>query len=250
RLTGTLSDITELKKAENKLKMKNEQLTRVNNDLDNFIYTASHDLKAPISNLEGLLNAFVSDSQFDPEQLSLVEMMFNSIERFKTTIKDLTDITKLQRADLDNNEILSFHGLLEEVKLDIRELIENLNATIHQSFEIPEISYSRKNLRSIIYNLLSNALKYSSPERRPEIKISSKREHDFIIFEILDNGLGLSKENQSKIFGMFKRAHQHIEGSGIGLYIIKKMVENAGGKIEVESEVGMGTTFKVYLKVE
>jgi signal transduction histidine kinase len=95
--------------------------------------------------------------------------------------------------------------------------------------------------------LLSNALKYSSPDRKPEVKIVSYQEKEFTILQVSDNGLGLSKENQSKIFGMFKRVHQHVEGSGIGLYIIKKMIENVGGKIEVKSEVGKGTTFKVVL---
>ncbi|PSR55949.1 hypothetical protein AHMF7605_21815 [Adhaeribacter arboris] len=248
RLTGTLSDITALKKAEESLKLKNEQLTIVNNDLDNFIYTASHDLKAPISNLEGLLNALVEEDTIREEQQPLVDRMFQAVERFKHTIKDLTDISKLQRMELQEVELVSFTQILEEVKLDIRELIETFNPMVTTNFKISEIQYSKKNLRSIIYNLVSNALKYSSPDRRAEVHISSYKEKDQIVLQVSDNGLGIIKENQKKIFGMFTRAHHHVEGSGIGLYIVKKIIENRGGKIELESREGKGSTFKIYWK--
>ncbi len=241
-------DITERKQAEKELKLKNEELLRVNNDLDNFIYTASHDLRAPVSNIEGLLSAHAADSDFSVEQQAVIDMMFRSIERFKTTIHDLTEISKIQRVDQTDLQTLNFATILNEVKLDIRELIERFNPAITTNFEVEELNFSRKNLRSIIFNLLSNALKYSSPNRKPEVKISTEKNNDFTILKVSDNGLGLSLENQSKIFGMFKRAHQHIEGSGIGLYMIKRMIENSGGKIEIQSEVDRGTTFSVYLK--
>ncbi|HEX8546277.1 MAG TPA: HAMP domain-containing sensor histidine kinase [Cytophagaceae bacterium] len=232
------------------LSKKNQALIKTNNDLDNFIYTASHDLKAPISNIEGLLIAFKDDEVFDEGKNALLDMMFHSIERFKTTIKDLTEITKVHRPeDLDLQD-LYFYEILDEVKLDIRGLIETLNPDIELAFTVPNINYPRKNLRSIIYNLLSNSLKYSSPDRIPKIRIATEKKGNYIILKISDNGLGLSAENQTKIFGMFKRAHQHIDGTGIGLYMIKRMIENTGGKIEVESQVGIGTTFCVYFLIQ
>ena len=248
RFNGTLQDVTKETLAKIELEMKNRELIRVNTDLDNFIYTASHDLKAPVSNLEGLLQAHAADSAFNEEQQCVVGMMFDSIERFKTTIHDLTEISKIQRIDATDLQTLNFATVLTEVKLDIRELIERFAPLIQTDFEVQEINYSRKNLRSIIYNLLSNALKYSAPHRKPVVKIYTKKIKDFTILTVADNGLGLSAENQNKIFGMFKRAHQHVEGSGIGLYMIKRMVENHGGKIEIKSEIDKGTTFIVYLK--
>jgi PAS domain S-box-containing protein len=241
-------DVTAEVLAKRSLKQKNEELEKINNDLDNFIYTASHDLKAPISNLEGLLNAFITDKEFSEDKQIMVNMMFQSIDRFKKTIQDLTDISKIQRSDHMDREILNFEEILSEVRLDIRQIIETCDPKIETRFEVKEIYYSRKNLRSIVYNLLSNALKYSSPDRQPEVTISTENQDGYIMLSIADNGLGLSLEHQNKIFGMFKRAHQHVEGSGIGLYMIKKIIENNGGKIMVESELGKGTTFKVYFK--
>lgn len=245
---GTGIDIHDQKVAELSLLTRNDQLIKTNNDLDNFIYTASHDLKAPISNLEGLLNAIANEVNFSEEQMPMVEMMFQSIDRFKNTITDLTEISKAQREGDETNEPLSFSQILEEVQLDMSQLIQKFDPVIEAEFEETEIKYSRKNLRSIVYNLLSNALKYSYPDRRPHVKICTKRHNDFIIFQISDNGLGLSEDNQNIIFGMFKRAHQHVEGTGVGLYMIKRMIENTGGKIEVESEEGKGTTFRVYFR--
>lgn len=256
RFSGIIQDISEEEMAKKELadsrrslELRNIELLKINNDLDNFIYTASHDLKAPISNIEGLLHAYMMDGSFDEEQQSLIDMMLFSIERFKTTIKDLTEISKVQRGGNLEPEVLTFSEIYNEVILDIRELVKISNdPVIVTDFKVDTIKYSRKNLRSIIYNLLSNALKYSSFERRPEIHLSTEPSDDFVLLTISDNGLGVSPENQHKIFNMFERAHQHVEGSGIGLYIIKRIIENSGGKIELQSREGVGTTFNVYLK--
>lgn len=103
-------------------------------------------------------------------------------------------------------------------------------------------------MRSIVYNLLSNSLKYRSPERTLELSISTESTPEYVILKVEDNGLGMKKNDHAKIFYMFKRLHDHVEGTGIGLYIVKRIVENAGGKIEVESEEGKGTTFQVYFR--
>jgi signal transduction histidine kinase len=95
---------------------------------------------------------------------------------------------------------------------------------------------------------LSNAIKYRSINRPLKIKIKTYKENNFLILSITDNGLGINYNQQSKLFTMFKRLHSHVEGTGIGLYIIKRIVENNQGKIEVQSEEGKGTTFKVYLQ--
>jgi two-component system CheB/CheR fusion protein len=158
---------------------------------------------------------------------------------------DLTEITKVERLNQEEGQEITFSEILEEVKLDIRELIHSFDPVISTDFAVKGIYYSRKNMRSIIYNLLSNALKYSAPDRKPEVRITTELKNDCITLSLADNGLGLSERDKSKVFGMFKRAHQHIEGTGVGLYMIKKMIENANGTIEVESEKGVGSTFMV-----
>lgn len=233
------------------LSQKNEQLYRINADLDNFIYTASHDLKAPIANLEGMLLALTRKvkDKLEEKDLVLLEMMREAIGRFNNTIKDLTDIAKVQK-DLEEEETekVSFRAVVADVKSDMEKLIAETGAVIKADFSVEELDYAKKNIRSIIYNLLTNAIKYSSPERKPEINISTKAVDEFIVLSVRDNGQGIPQHQQQKIFSLFKRLHTDVEGSGIGLYIVKRIVENGGGRIEVESEVGKGTTFNIYFR--
>lgn len=240
----------ELVKKNLELESKNLELKKTNNDLDNFVYTASHDLKGPIANLEGLIS--ILNSKLKPgsgsEEAKLFDLIQISIAKFNTTIKDLTEITKVQK-DLEADlETVCFQEVSDDIKSDIRKLITDAQATFEEEFGVPEIIYARKNLRSILYNLITNGIKYRSPERPPFIRIRTYLEGDQIILCVRDNGLGLSTHQQSKLFNMFKRLHTHVEGSGIGLYIIKRIIENGGGKIEVESELGRGTTFKILFK--
>lgn len=110
------------------------------------------------------------------------------------------------------------------------------------------VEFPLKNLQSIIYNRLSNAIKYRSPERIPFIKVHCSMTDEYTTLSVSDNGLGMDLSNSVKIFAIFKRLHNHVEGSGIGLYMVKRIVENVGGKVEVTSKLGEGSTFKVYFK--
>ncbi|WP_022825849.1 ATP-binding protein [Hymenobacter norwichensis] len=253
---GTCTDIHEHKMdleridmAQQQLQLKNTQLTRVNVDLDNFIYTASHDLRAPITNIEGLLQALLTElPDGGAEVQPIMNMMQDSVDRFKRTIEHLTTITKLQKeADLPMASVDLAH-LIEEIRLDLLPQIQEAQARISVDVrEFPMVSFAAKNLRSIIYNLLSNAIKYRSPHRALLIRIRCRPAGNYALLTVQDNGLGISLTNSPKLFGMFERLHDHVEGSGMGLYIVKKIVENAGGSIEVASQVDVGSTFSVYL---
>lgn len=249
-----VTELVESRKAvaekNDELSKKNIELTRINNDLDNFIYTASHDLKAPISNIEGLMNAMQREPDLtEGEKAELLNLMHLSIERFKSTILDLTEITKTQKNLEEVVEVINLPELTKQVINDNKSLIKAVDAQVITDFsEKDEIMFSRKNLRSIIYNLLSNALKYSSPDRKPEVRIWTEEKPDFTVLRISDNGLGISENNKEKIFYMFRRLHDHVEGTGVGLYIVKRIIDNAGGKIEVESEPGKGSTFKIFFR--
>lgn len=240
----------ELLKKNLELEGMNNELKKINMDLDNFVYTASHDLKGPIANLEGLigiLNKKIKDKIGDSE-MQLFNMIHVSISKFNNTIKDLTEITKVQKDLNEELEYVSFTEITEDIKRDIQKLIEESGVVLKEVYEVQEMVYAKKNLRSVLYNLLTNGIKYRSPERNPQILLHTYREDGFIVVSVEDNGLGLNVSQQSKLFTMFKRMHTHVDGSGIGLYIVKRIVENNGGKIEVESEQGKGTTFKVYFK--
>jgi len=237
----TFNDITEIKRVQ-------EKLSRINADHNTFIYRVSHDLRGPLSNLNiisSLLKETV-DSQ-SKEVIELIDFIDKSTSNFTNIISELTDIAKIE-GDIDDQEKVNIKDLLKEVEVSIKDKIVKSNAKISYDLKVPEIRFSKKNLRSILFNILSNAIKYRAPDRSPEVTIRTEKSGAYILFTFQDNGLGIAESDKKKIFGVFKRAHSHVEGNGIGLYLVKKTITNAGGDIEVESEVGKGSVFKVYLK--
>lgn len=227
------------------------ELTRTNADLDNFIYTASHDLKAPISNIEGLLQALLRTLPpecLGPERVQrLTALMQDSVDRFKKTIANLTEIVKLQKENSQQATQVNLSQVIREVLLDLAPVIKSTGAQVEVNVgSCPAIRFSEKNLRSVIYNLVSNGIKYRSPERIPRVRIDCQNTSDYLVLIVRDNGLGMEASHLEKLFSMFKRFHTHVEGSGIGLYMVKKMIENAGGYIQAESQVNVGSAFRVY----
>ncbi|TXK31173.1 PAS domain-containing protein [Pontibacter qinzhouensis] len=256
RVLGSFIDLSDLKATQEQLEDTNEHLLKVNDDLDTFVYTASHDLKAPVANIEGLLLLLEEQMEEagplpgEPTQ-PLFDMIKDSITRFKNVIKDLTDIAKVQR-DVDGEaEIVDLVEVIANVKLTVNDLLDKEQARLHIDIEkASKINFSRKNMYSILYNLVSNAVKYSSPDRKPEIFLKTEHVDGHVLLTVKDNGLGISEDNLTKMFTLFKRFHSHVDGTGMGLYIVKRMIDNAGGSIEVESEEGKGTVFKLYFKRE
>lgn len=248
---GTCTDIHEQKlireqfeSAQEELKQKNQELRRRNTDLDNFVYTASHDLKAPINNIEGLVNGLIEECS-EPSQHILLNLINQSVTRFKNTIGDLTEITRVTGKP-EAPEVIELSPIASEILESLEDYIKQTGAVITLNFEINSLIFSRKNIRSVLFNLISNAIKYRSSERTPLIKISSFMDNDQLVIEVTDNGLGMEERDIPKMFGMFKRLHNHVEGTGVGMYIVKRVIENAGGAIKVFSQINKGTTFKIY----
>ena len=243
----------QLSDANQALTESNYQLVRTNTDLDTFIYTASHDLKTPITNLEGLLHAL--REELPPALLQaadvppLLDRMQGAVDRFKLTIAQLTDLTKLQRVDHQPTESVDLATLVADIRLDLAQLLTTTDAQLTVDVaSCPRVSFAPKNLRSIVYNLLSNAVKYRHPDRAPRVRLRCRSAEDgTVVLDVHDNGLGLTDAQQGKLFGLFNRLHDHVEGSGIGLYMVKRIVENAGGTIAVQSTPGVGTTFTITL---
>lgn len=242
-------DLTERRRNE-ELMRKNQELVRINNELDSFVYTASHDLKSPVINLEGLIAALEEDLGPEKEKhLGILTMMRGSVSTLKNVITDLTDVIRLQQ-DKEKPSIVQLEELLAEVKDNLRELIVTNKAELKVDLSgFKSLRYSRKNLRSILFNLVSNAIKYADPERVPQVTIKTyiadSGEH---VLSVADNGLGIAQNKIGKAFTMYRRLHDHVEGTGVGLYLVKKMLDNTGDRIGVESEVGKGSVFSVYFK--
>jgi signal transduction histidine kinase len=238
------------------LTASNRQLTRTNAELDSFVYTASHDLKAPIANVEGLLTVLRQELPnplvATPLVTRLLGLMEASINRFQQTITQLTDVARLSQ---DNDDVptepVDLAALIEDVRLDLADDLAEAGAQLAVEVEAcPQVQFAPPHLRSIVFNLLSNALRYRAPDRVPEVRLHATCADREFMLTVQDNGLGLSTEQQSKLFRLFKRLHTHVKGSGVGLYAVKKVVENAGGTISVQSQVGVGSTFTVVLPLE
>ena len=231
----------------------NTQLTRTNADLDTFIYTASHDLKAPITNIEGLLTALgrhlPEAARQAPPVPQLLQLMQGAVERFQHTIAQLTDLTRLQQAQQQPAESVDLAALIEAVRLDLAPVLAAAGARVAVAVaDCPTVRFAPQHLRSIVYNLLSNAVKYRHPDRPPVVRVRCRPgAAGTVVLEVEDNGLGLSEGQQARLFGLFQRLHTHVEGTGVGLYMLKRIVDNADGTIAVRSQLGLGTTFTITL---
>jgi signal transduction histidine kinase len=242
----------ELAASNDELQESNRQLTRTNIDLDTFVYTASHDLKAPITNIEGLVLAL--RDTLPPAVLQdalvahLLALLDTTVSRFQVTITQLTDISRLQLTHAAPAELVSLATVVEDVRLDLAPLIDAASAQLTVDVA-PDllVSFAPANLRSIVYNLLSNAIKYCAPDRPPRVWVRAEQTPQAVVLTVQDNGLGLNETQQRQLFGLFQRLHTHVAGTGVGLYISKRLVENAGGTIAVQSQLHVGTTFTVTL---
>ncbi|SNR81085.1 PAS domain S-box protein [Hymenobacter mucosus] len=251
-------DITEAKRAEEALRRSEQQhqrsnarLMRTNQDLDNFVYAASHDLKQPVNNLRGLFEELYRSIQFtDPEEEELlVPLIQQALQQLGSTIDELAALGQAQQAGEAPAETVSLAELTEEV-LSLLELqVRTARARITTDFgAYPILSFPRVNLRTILLNLLSNSLKYTDPQRPARIHISVWLDAGQPVLVVEDNGLGFDAEKYGEqLFHLFRRLHQHTSGSGVGLYLVNRIVQASGGRIEVDSQEGEGATFRVWL---
>ena len=242
----TFNDITDITQSKHIIQEANRRLMEIKNDQDTFIYSASHDLTAPLDNMEGLLSHIKTSEDLE-EVKTLTVPLIESVIRLKETIAELSSITTI---DLENDqtEKVNLLELLKEVKQSINDSLKSSGVKIWVDLKETEIYFSKKNLRSIFLNLINNAVKYRSPDRVLSLSIKSKRVDEAIVLSFEDNGIGIKENMIGEIFSKFTRVHDETiaaEGSGIGLYLIKKIITNAGGKIGVESKYGTGTCFTI-----
>ncbi len=227
-----------------------KDIERLNADHEIFIYSVSHDFRGPLTNMILLIDLLKSVSNSDDkEELNrLIKLMEKSSRNMRTMINEITDSTKIGTDLNDQAESVSIEDILQDIKFTLKDKIHQSHAKITSDILVPEMNISRKNLRSIMYNLLSNAIKFASPGQTPEVLIKSQKSGEYTLLSVKDNGVGIAEDKQQEIFSKFTRLRPGVEGSGVGLYIVNKMIGNQWGKIEVESKVDKGTTFKIYLR--
>lgn len=239
-----------LARANAELLTKNEQLTRTNADLDNFIYTASHDLKEPINNMAGLFRELKRTATFgDPEAAGIAGMFEGALQQILLTIEGLAEVVQRQRqVDHMPAELVNLQPIVEEIVRSLQPPGGEYGGVFTLDFAaVPAVYMARPGLLSLLYNLLSNALKYAEPGRRPRVRVSTALVDGAPVLTVADNGRGLDlARHGGELFQLFRRFHPDVSGSGTGLYLVNRLVHQAGGRVEVESAVGQGTTFRIY----
>jgi signal transduction histidine kinase len=241
------NDITEKIKIYQALKSKNEQLEKVNAELDRFVYSASHELRAPISTMLGLIG-LIEHSAPGKDSAQVVEMMKSRLERLDNVIRDILDYSQNSRMELVS-EPIDLKKLIDHcfTSIDYLNTIDKIRFQVEIEEEL-SFCTDRKRLQVVIGNLLSNAFKYHNlSQSDPYVKISSTRNGETVLLTVTDNGSGISPDYLDKIFNMYFRGTNTPEGTGLGLYIVKEIINTMGGNIEVQSELRKGSTFRIRL---
>jgi len=227
------------------LKNANEELIVQNNGLLQFSNTVSHNLRAPVASMLGLVNLFALEQDVKRRE-EMIPHIKSSSEALDTIISDLNKVVDIRNQLFNLKEKISLSKEIEKIKLLLKDGLEKSEVDLKIELEIDELFSIRSYIQSILYNLINNAIKYSNPKVQSQIIISLKETEAYSLIEIKDNGIGidLSKFGQD-LFKMYKRFHVHIDGKGMGLYIVKQQVEAMDGIIEVVSKVSKGTTFQI-----
>jgi two-component system, sensor histidine kinase and response regulator len=234
----------------NDLEERNLELQRINKVLDNFLNVSAHDLRGPLSNLTMALKLFRRTE--DPYMRErILKGVDDSLIRIDLTIRGIIEMVEVQEVSKSIVKTVDLNELAEKVRLDYLPQIEKYNATIITNFsEAPQINFIELYLESIFRNLISNALKYRADSRDPVIEISSAYKNKQVQLYFKDNCIGIDlNKHGNALFKPFSRINTiNIDGKGIGLHLLKNIVEMNGGSIEVESMPQKGTTFKLTLK--
>jgi signal transduction histidine kinase len=239
------------KKLKKKVKKRTAELTEYVQQLEQFTFISSHNLRAPVARILGLGNLLELKGLTSEDTTSVVSGLVVTAKEIDRVVRDLNLILEIKRGHGQELTWIDFRDVLAAIRVTLVNEITNSNAIILDNFkEVPGLKSFRPYIDSILLNLVSNAIKYRRPNVNPVINIKTEFRGSFICLIVNDNSLGINLPLYGdKLFTLYKRFHDHVEGKGIGLYLVKTQVIALGGKLEVESEVNRGTTFYVYLRI-
>jgi PAS domain S-box-containing protein len=242
---GSFADIDEQKQVE-------DELRRANHDLEQFAYSASHDLQEPLRSVKiysELLTKRYKDN-LDPQALEFLGYLRGGATRMEMLVRDLLAYTQITRVETPTG-LTDAGEVLTSTVADLSGMILEAGAEV-TSGPMPEVPMHRAHLRQLLQNLIGNAIKYRSQHRPARVQVSAEHQNGSWIFSVADNGIGIAQQYQTKVFGLFKRLHTNDEysGTGIGLAICQRIVDRYRGRIWVESELGQGATFRFTIPCE
>jgi signal transduction histidine kinase len=230
------------------LSENNRQLIQFNNELQQFSYTVSHNLRGPVATIMGLI-AVLEQEPNGSLNSSIHNDLKKTVFRLDDIIKDLNSVLEIRNAVAHIRQRIRFREVIEKTKTIFEKEIQEFKVSFVEEYNDTRDLFSiHPFINSIVYNLMSNAIKFRSGDRRPEIKILCTEQADFFVMKFRDNGVGIDlATHNDKLFKLYKRFHLHTEGKGIGLYLVKLQAELLGGRVEVKSEINKFTEFTVYL---
>jgi signal transduction histidine kinase len=232
------------------LKAKDYNLKKAYSELDDFINKVYIELKAPVANIEGLLKEVKLEVAGDSEEVELLtEMLHTSLAQIKKTIEFLVEISEIYNTDqIERKQSVNFSDVLDEALDDLNSGLSDIGLNVEKAFEISTVHFSRKQLKSVMLNLLLNSIKFRTPGNNVRIVIKTQIKKGSLLLSFCDNGIGVSPKDHKRIFQVFRKAHNVEDGLGGGLFLVKSIMEKNNGKIEVQSEPGCGTIFNLYFK--
>lgn len=236
-------------KAEEERDQLIQDLTTRNQDLSQFAYITSHNLRAPLSNLIGLIDILNYDL-LDEYNKTIIDMFRDSAQKLNETIFDLNQMLNFRTSPRSGIEKVNIVRIFKKVCNSFNKEILSSGIKIHTDFKAETIPFNKSYLESILMNLMSNAIKYAAPGRTLQVDVATMPDSGGnIILTFRDNGMGIDLlKHKDRIFGLNERFHDHVDGSGIGLFITKTQINSLGGEITVESEVDKGSTFVIKIK--
>jgi signal transduction histidine kinase len=221
------------------------QLERNNAELERFTYTVSHDLRNPLVTIKGFLGMLRKDMQDKRQDRveSDIERIANAADKMHNLLTDLLELSRIGRIQNPPEEV-DLNQVINEAVESLDARLRSKNVTVNSSLDLPTVYGDRVRLREVFENLIDNAAKYTGDQPHPMIEIGARENENETILFVKDNGMGIDRQFQTRIFGLFDKLNPTSEGTGIGLAIIKRIIETNGGKIWVESEgLGKGSTF-------
>ncbi len=244
---GFSLDISNQKQAEH-IAAHLQQLEHRYQLMDTFVHAVAHDLRSPVVNLDMLLS-FLTEENAVGDNAKYISAMTSGVQHLKRTLDALIEILRIEKDSTINAEEISFSALLHELENEYQEKLTLAQGKINTYLQCESIRYNRAYLSSILRNLISNAIKYSYPDRPPRINICAERKGDLVVLLVQDNGMGMDLDKWGHLlFKPFKRLNNHRNGTGIGLHLVKQIIEKNGGKIKVKSKPGTGTSFFCFLR--
>jgi signal transduction histidine kinase len=251
RLPAAMLKAMDKRKAECESSRMAAALVKRNKELEQFAYVISHNLRGSVTSLQGLFNIWDPEKRDKNEQKYIYEGIKHSIEKLDEVIKDINFILQVKNNAADLKQLVKFSELVNDIKIGIYTLIKKENASIECDFnQVESITSIKTYLHSIFYNLILNSIKYRKPGEDPVIQITSRLTDTHIELHFTDNGIGIDLEKYGKkLFGLYKRFNEEVEGKGMGLFLVKTQVEALGGNIDVKSAPGKGCEFIIQLPI-